>query len=140
MAVQVAWDDSGRVPEKSIIYWTFAGTWNWDEFAEVDEIAYEMSVGMMPAIIDVIVDMTGSGRTPFTGAIGYFTRSLRRNPSNRGIVVIVGARGVLRSLEAILRRLNPKTSQAYLLVATLEEAYHLIEERRQQRSPDKSLT
>ena len=133
MGIQVAWDDSGRVPEESVIYWTFAEEWNWNEFAEADKTAYQMSVGMIPVVIDVIVDMTQSDRTPFIGAIGYFTRSIHHDPSNRGVVVIVGVSGILRSLESILRRLTPKASPAYVLVNTLEEAYHLIEDRQQQR-------
>jgi hypothetical protein len=134
MAIQVDWDGSGRVPEKSVIYWTFDGEWTWDQFAEMDKRAYELSLEMTPTVVDVLVDMRASSRIPFSGAIGYFSRSIRRNPPNRGSVVIFGASGIVRALEPVLRRLNPGTSDGYQIIETIDEAYQFLEKRRKDRA------
>ena len=134
MGVEVDWDSSGRVPEESVIYWTFDGEWTWDQFAEMDALAYEMSLEKTPTVVDVLVDMRASKRVPFSGAIGYFSRSIRRNPPNRGSVVIFGASGIVRGLEPVLRRLNPGTSDGYQIIGTIDEAYQFLEKRRQARA------
>lgn len=136
MGVQVDWDSSDQNPEKSVIYWTFAGDWTWDQFAEADVRAYEMSLEMTPTVIDVLVDMRASNRIPFSGAIGYFSRSIRRSPPNRGAVLIFGAGGIVKALEPVLRRLNPGYSDGYHLVETIDDAYQFLEQRRLSRAGD----
>ena len=54
---------------------------------------------------------------------------IHKVPPNRGTVAILGASGLLKALEPVIRRITPASS-AYVFVESLDAAYQLLDERR----------
>ena len=138
MGIQLKWDDSGRVPEKTVIYWAFGESWTWTDFAQCVEEAYDWQMQSVPKTIHTIADMQ-EGKGMFAAdAISSITYSIKHVPPNRGKVVVVGASRLLKLLEPIIRRLVPQLSAAYVLVDSLDEAYELVlaELDRQETNPE----
>lgn len=134
MGIQIKWDDSGRMPDKTVIMWTFVGQWDWLDYDRLVGEAYQMQMEMMPQTVDTIVDMRGTTHIPYSGAIANLVRGINKVPPNRGTVAILGASGLLKALAPIIRRLTPK-SGAYILVDSLEDVYQLLETRRASSTP-----
>jgi hypothetical protein len=126
MSIRVAWDQSEHVPEKTVIYWTFDGSWDWNDFSDADKLAYDMAISTAETVHSII-DFRASPKIPSTGAIGYFKRSITKAPPNRGKIVIVGASLMIRALEGILRSLAPKDSYKYRMADNLDDAYRILE-------------
>jgi hypothetical protein len=131
MTVLVDWDQSPNVSARSVIYWIFEETWDWYDFGKADRQAYQMALSV-PHRVDSIVDFRRSQRIPRSGALSYFSGSVTKAPPNRGIVVVVQPPAMVRALESVLRRLYPASSAQYVLASTLDEAYALIAQHRQQ--------
>ena len=129
MGIDVKWDDSGHLPEKTLIYWTFEEGWDWNDFSEADKRAFQMALDVSHTVHSII-DFRASSGIPGSGAISYFTRSIQKAPPNRGTVVVVGAPGIIKAMEGILRLLSPQAAalNKYPLVDTPEEAYTILQQ------------
>ena len=129
MGIQVRWDDSGRSPEKTVIVWTFKQTWNWHQFHAADQKAYTMALAR-PHFVHTIVDFAQTHHFPRNNAVQHFTHAIKNAPVNQGFVLIVGANGDMLAMENILRALNPREchKHKYLVVDTMDEAYHTLAE------------
>lgn len=125
MGIIVDWDIQGHMPEKTVIYWTFDGKWDWNDFSKADKQAYDMAMSMTHRVHSII-DFRASPHLPSSGAIGYFKRSVTQAPPNRGTIVIVGASRFIRALEGVLRALVPQNAAHYRMADTLEEAYDIL--------------
>lgn len=126
MGISVNWDQNGRLPEQTVIYWTFEGQWDWNDFSVADKEAYELAMSTKDTVHSII-DFRASPRIPGSGAIGYFKGSITKSPPNRGKIVIVGASLMIRALEGVLRSLAPKESYKYRMANDLEEAYRILQ-------------
>lgn len=137
MGVHVDWDTGDRAPARTIIYWTFEGLWDWGEFSAADEKAYQMALSVDHQV-DSLVDFTRSNHLPMSGAMTYFMRSVRRNPPNRGTVVVFAANSVIRAIANVLKRLNPAFAENYVFADNLEDAYMLLDKRNQRAGTPES--
>jgi hypothetical protein len=125
MGIRIKWDDSGRVPEHTVIFWEFDEAWTWKEYSQRAQEAYEWQM-QSPKAIHTIVDMRRS-RGVFSGdALSSIVRGIRLVPTHRGTVAVVGANRFIAMLEPIVRRLVPDLAAYYNLVDSLDEAYELI--------------
>ena len=131
MSVEVTWDESDHAPEKSVIRWHFGESWNWHQFLEADQQSFDMTQAVDHPV-DILIDFRSNQQMPRSGALAYFTRSVRRKSPNRGLVVLVQPPPLMRALESVMRRLNPQFSTGFVSVKTLDEAYEKIAQRRAQ--------
>lgn len=123
MGITVEWYQYESL--KPVIYWTFDGVWDWNDFNDADYRAYNMAAEA-DRRVHSIVDMRASAGVPRTGAVSYFSRSVKTVPPNRDQVIIVGVNSLLRSFEPILRRLYPRASSNYRIANTPEEAFAML--------------
>ncbi|PJF22601.1 MAG: hypothetical protein CUN56_05190 [Phototrophicales bacterium] len=127
MSLTIHWDNSGKLPPYSCIFWNFEGKWDWNEFMQCDQTAYNWHMEHLDHPIYTIADMTDSTGIPRKGAINFFLKSVNNVVPNRALVTIIApGRGFMAAIEPIMRRLAPVTMQAYHRVQTLDEAYELI--------------
>lgn len=127
MGITVGWDHSGQLPDHTVIYWSFEGVWDWNDFSEADKCAYELALSQTHTVHS-IVDFRGSSHIPSNGVISYFARSVTKAPPNRGLVVVVGAPRIIQALEGILRLLTQKAASKYRLVDNLESAFVILKQ------------
>ena len=135
MSIRIKWDDSGRVPEKSVIFWEFDETWTWKEYDERTQEAYEWQKDQ-PKAIHTIVDMRRSKGLFSGNALSSIVRGIRLVPPHPGKVAVVGANRYIQMLEPIIRRLIPHLASYYMLVDSLDAAYELINDELNRQKTD----
>lgn len=138
MGIQLTWDDSGRVPEKTVILWEFGESWTWADFCQREQETYEWHMESVPRTIHTIADMQRNNRMPGVEALSSFVHHIKYRPPNRGKVIVVDPGRMMKLLEPIIRRLVPDLSVDYILVDSLDEAYELVlaELNQQETDPD----
>ena len=135
MPVEVNWDTSAHVPEKAIIYWSFAETWDWYEFAEANTQAVEMALSV-PHRVDSVLDLRYNTHTPDASAISCFTRAVLTSPSNHRVYVVIKPLPQINAAQTVLCRLFPNVASTIATTQTLDDAYAFLNKRRRERSPD----
>ena len=131
MSVEVTWDEHDTIPAKTVIRWRFGESWNWHQFLEADQKSFDMTQEV-DHLVDILIDFRNNRQMPRSGALAYFTRSVRRKSPNRGLVVLVQPPPIMRALEQVMRRLNPQFSAGFVTVKSLDEAYTLLTQRHAQ--------
>jgi hypothetical protein len=126
MAVQIMWDN----PEKTIVRYNFEGRWTWDEFYPVykEALAMELSV---PHRVDVIVDLQNARLFP-DNLLTHMKGISDKQPPNIGVSVLVTKHRFVHSMYNIGIKFYGKIKHYFRLAETLEDAYKMIEEERQQ--------
>jgi hypothetical protein len=136
VGIQLKWDDSGRVPEGTVIFWKFGESWTWAEFFQREQETYEWHMQAVPRTIYTIADMQRNNRMPGIEALSSFVHHIKHRPPNRGKVIVVDAGRTIKLLEPIIRRLVPDLSADYILVDSLDEAYELVLAELEQQETD----
>ena len=115
--------------DESILIYTLAGTWSWEEFFRVDKIVWDR-FEQSDERLDLIFDLTSSKGIPLGINRALSLAGRRTAPVERGLGIVVNAPPIARVIIRILRRVYPKAAQIYRFVDTLEEAIELIEKHR----------
>jgi hypothetical protein len=123
MGIQVDWFD----PEHTIIRYTYRGDWGLKEF----ETAIDTGYALMRSVshtVDSIIDMRDSSR-PNENIFFQANKTVDRMPSNQGVIAIVGADLLTRSLHDAYVRVQGQLLKSRLdfrFCATIDEAYAQI--------------
>jgi hypothetical protein len=128
MPVSVKWDND----DKTIICWVFEGNWTWEEYYDQRNAA-NAEIASAGHRVDMIVDMRTSKILP-SGAMTHGKNAIASTPPNLGITVFVGLNTVLRvfynMFSSLYGRLLSDKQLDTVIVATLDEAYTIIQQRR----------
>jgi len=136
MNINVVWDDEA----KTILRYVYEKNWNWTDFHTAAKQAYEM-LDTVDHTVNVIMDFQNASLIP-QGAITQVQRAFS-TPRHRniGTTVIVGAaaRTFLQAIAGVGRKLSRSGADNWSLnfVATLPEAYALLQQQSQQNSSPK---
>ena len=133
MNITVTWDND----EKTILRYNYGKSWNWNDFNQAAKEAYEM-LDLVTHTVSIIMDFQNAQLIP-QGAITNVQRAFStRRHNNIGTTIIVGAsaNSFLQAIAGIGRKLSRATANDWQLtfVATLPEAYDLIEHQNQAKS------
>lgn len=123
MGIHVAWSN----PERTLLTYTFSGSWDWADYHSVSEQAYSMTSSVTHQV-DVILDFCQTNALP-QGVLRHFSSSFRNmahQPRNINRIVIVGATGLLVIVSNVLRNVYPQVTAKVLEAPTLEKAYALL--------------
>jgi hypothetical protein len=123
MGVRVSWDN----PDRDIIRFEFDGEWNWDELHAASDQATDM-LDTSVKTVDFIMDIRSTNKIP-GDVMSHAERLASGSHARRGLMVVVGANKLLRTLSGGLRKLFPVATQNVILAADMEEAYMKIYER-----------
>jgi|FLYN01.1.fsa_nt_gi hypothetical protein len=127
MGIRVTWGNA----ERTFINFNFEGDWTWDEL----ERATDQATGMLDSIdytVDFIMDIRHANQVP-KDLMSHAERIASGHHPRRGIMVVVGANRLLRTVGRGLRKLFPEATRNVLFAADLEEAHELIVERQMSR-------
>ncbi len=127
MGIKVTWDNA----ERTIIYFDFEGRWDWDELYTASEQATRM-LDSVDHVVDFIMDIREAQQIP-KDFMSHAEHIASGSHPRRGIMVVVGANGLLRTLGSGLRRLFPDATRNLAFAADLEEAYEIIADKQMSR-------
>jgi len=127
MSVDVIWADDAR----TIVRYTFAGMWSWDEFYLALDHALEME-NSVPHRVDVIVDLRRSERIP-SNALSHMQIIANKQPANLQLSVFITDSLFACALLRVLRPISKTVNHHYRIVPDLERAYTKIQEDRRDR-------
>jgi len=127
MSVDVNWADEAR----TIVRYSFAGMWNWDEFYIALDRALEMENSVSHRV-DVVADLRRSERIP-SDALSHVQIIARKQPANLQLSVFVTNSLFARALLGVLRPISKTVSNHYRIVPDLERAYTEIQADRRER-------
>jgi hypothetical protein len=113
--------------DQTIIRYTFAGKWDWDEFY----LRWEWVRQAMASVdckVALIADMSATRHIPANSMVHLRAVVLRVNPNYAGMTVMVGTGSVGPAVSAVLYKLNPALREKYrvLFADTLKEAERLL--------------
>jgi hypothetical protein len=118
-------------PEHTAVIVTAKPPWTWDEFYELQQ-RHQETLNSLGHKVDVVIDLTHSGKLPPNAFTHLRTMRLRSHP-NRGMIIMVGFNPYLQTVLNVLAQLNPTTTKRLRLVGTLAEAKRLIQEAQRSR-------
>jgi hypothetical protein len=118
MGVEVGWDDD----EKTILRWASWGAPTTEEFEQAVEVVKEL-LAETDGPVCLIIDDRDLDRVP-PDLLSRFPQIAGDMPGRLKRAIVVGAGGPARAFSQMFSRVFEKPE----LVATLEEAYALIEE------------
>lgn len=135
MGIDLFWDGK----EQRVFLLEFKGKWTWDDLDAVLQVTRRICLERQQ-LIGAILDFRESMRFP-VGAIlagpglGEFFQLLRisRNGEENGPLVIVGMRGVLRTLIDTLGKLHQSTLNNVHFVESMSEARQIMRAEMRQR-------
>ncbi|MBL8165249.1 MAG: hypothetical protein JNJ61_24920 [Anaerolineae bacterium] len=121
MPVIVVWDDE----EQTIQRYSFVAPWTWDEYRAAVEQAWT-DARTRPYVVNVIIDFTHMGALP-QGYLTHFSRTaMTRISPNLGIVVLVGMKGFMHTVNQLMMQLFPRLAERINHANSLEEARAII--------------
>lgn len=121
MSISINWHNT----ENTILRYQFEGAWNWADFDNAVEQAFEMSE-QLPQRIDVIFDMRTSAGIP-DGAIIYLKKFMNVLPANRGQYMVVGNDPQLVSIVDMFNRIFKKLRGRLSHANSMEKAQAYID-------------
>ena len=127
MGINVSWDDA----ERKIIYFHFAGQWEWDELYTASDQATAM-LDSADHTVDFIMDIREASQNP-KDLMSHAERIASGSHPRRGIMVVVGANKLLRTVGSGLRKLFPVATRSVVFANDLEEAYEIIADKQMSR-------
>lgn len=122
MAAGYAWDN----PDKNIIRYILVSPWEWEQFHQVlDDTRSEIRT--FPHRVDVIVDMRESHKLP-PDSMANLRLVATRRPPNAGIIVVVGANGLVLNLYKAFQKVYAVMDRRLSIhfAATLEQARDIV--------------
>jgi hypothetical protein len=131
MGVKLSWDTVSQ----NVIYWQFDSQWNWDDFSQALEDAYDMGreKGQRGREngqrVDVMVDARSTRIVP-NGAFPHLKRAAEASPGNTGLIVVITESAFINALMSTLLKIYHDLGKRYRVVHSLDEARALIDEDR----------
>jgi len=127
VSIRVAWDNI----DKTVIRFEFEDSWTWDDLYAASDEATTM-LDTVHNMVDFILNVRNANQIPrdFMNHAGDIASG--ENPK-RGLLIVVGANRLLRTIGGTLRRLFPQATKDVEIVGTLEEAYEVISKQRELR-------
>lgn len=122
MGVWVTWDN----PEKTILRYIYEETWTWDEWGTAVEDARTMMQSVDHKVF-LIVD--AACRDVPKGALSRFRHATCVEAGHVKMVLLVGNNAFLQTLFSIVRRLVQGCAMKLVTVATLDDAYQIIQQQ-----------
>lgn len=126
MPITVVWGNE----EQSILHYSLADPWDWEEFYKVTESGRQMREARGAAPASVIIDFTEARKIP-SGAMSHFGNMFRRGTAGTNHVqriVIVKPSGFVLALGQMLLKLYPVAVQKVMFVNSIEEANRTLQE------------
>lgn len=123
MPVHTSWDN----PEQTILCHEFERVWTEKDMHDALNQAFAM-INSVPHQVDVILDMSGTKSAP--NLLSIFRRIERHMPRNTGLLVFVGAPGIIPQMLKIARNVTPALVSKIANVDSREDAYALLKKRR----------
>jgi hypothetical protein len=124
MGIHTGWWDSQR----TILVWTFEGTWGWDEFNR-HLLACHQEARALGHRYDAISDMSRCYLLP-AGAVTRAHLAAKYAPANLGAMVVVGLRPIFSASVRAFRRIHPRLAGDLYTTNTMQEAITLVERLR----------
>lgn len=125
MTITVDWHDDAR----TIVRWVFPAHWTWEDYNEA-QVASNALLASVDYTVDIIGDLTVSSSLPPAALTGY-KNTLRRSPSNTGLIVLVKSNFFVKAMVETLKTLVPSGTPGtdFDFADTIEEAEALIRQR-----------
>jgi hypothetical protein len=108
----------------------FMNKWTWEEFVEATIVEHQQGRALGEQRYDVIGDFLEGASLPGGVGITVVAGTVRRSPSNRGLVVVVTTNAFIRRMVDLGARLQPSLAEAFGVVQTREAAYEYIRKAR----------
>jgi hypothetical protein len=123
MPITTDWDN----PEKTIIRYHYGGKWNLTEFYAAFETAHKM-IDTVNHQVHLIIDVRNSNILPNGVLSQGRTAANRAKHPNQGIIVIVGASGLIRGMFDVFKKLYGRNVDinSYKFASSLEEAHKIL--------------
>jgi hypothetical protein len=117
MSIHIEWHDEGQ----TILIQTYKGDWTINDYIDVVNRTFNL-IDPLSHPVDVIADMTCSGRNPvhFISAGPYIRNKIS---PNQHMIVVVGANEFIRKMGVIAQRMAPHVVRNMHFVNTLDEAF-----------------
>lgn len=125
MPIVLNWLDD----KKTIVLYTFEGSWTWEEFHELDDPIWEL-IATVDYRIDLIIDWTRSSGFPLGIMSSMHRAGENVVPQTEGLTISIAGPYLIKIMLGIFRRTYPKAAAAYRLVTSLDEAITLLEHER----------
>lgn len=123
MPITTIWDN----PEQSIIRYVYEGKWTLTEFHQAFDTAYKM-MNTVDHKVHLIIDVQNSTILPSGILSQGRTATNRAKHPNHGIILIVGANGLIRAMFDIFKKIYGQNVDAtsYQFASNLDEAYKIL--------------
>jgi len=133
MSIAVNWYND----DKTIIYWKFAGKWDWNEYAEAQDVSNAM-LDTVDHTVDVIGNVQESPSLP-ANALSVYRSNLSSAHPNTGLIVLVGASMFVEQMVRLLKQMfrNKVAGTNFEFAKSDEEALALIASRSTSKTPDR---
>lgn len=121
MNIEVNWFNA----EKTILTWTFNGQWDWDEYAEAQNVSNSM-IASVKHTVHLLWDFRQTKDLP-EGLIFGYKKNIQHQSRQLGIIVIVGATFYITEMFGHLSSVLSEEQQRFRFRQSPEEAQYLIE-------------
>jgi len=131
MGISVQWDND----EKTIIQYVLDGRWTWNDLYSALDKVKEMS-GSVDHRVDAIINFSKADLIP-SGSIFSFNgkkhaqKLAAKANEARGLIVITGANGFIRSIYDMFRVFDKNVSSGVYFADSVKQARTLLLERQQ---------
>ena len=127
MTIRISWDNDAH----TALHYDFDAEWRWDDLYRTINEGLKLAAGHFTEI-DTIFDASLDFHLPAGNMLFHARRLLELLPAQRGLVVIVSNRPLLRNVVDIINRVY-RTN--FLIAGTLDEARALLALDRQPGAP-----
>lgn len=114
---------------KHLVIWEFEGAWTWEEYYDNRRLV-NATLESVEHSVDMIINMTHSQLLP-QNLMTHAGSAARNAPENIGKTIFVGSNAILRAFFRVFNQLYGVLASGrkldFYMVATLEEAYALLE-------------
>jgi hypothetical protein len=127
LSISVEWGDEAH----TVVYWEFPGTWSWKDYADAQEASHRL-LETVDHTVAFIGNMASSPLLP-ANALTAYRGYVQRSAENTGLIVLVGASRLVKTMVQVFLRINPRKGipgTDFAFADTVEEAYALIAQKR----------
>lgn len=126
MPITVSWYDD----DQTIMLQSCIGDWTWDDYlVSIDALA--ALANSTTERVDYIMDITDTVGIPLGLPLKYIRKARAKRPPNLGIIVVVGASPIQKSVFNMARYIDRQYNNTRFLDDTLNDAVRRIIEHRQ---------
>ena len=119
--------------EKTISHLKVIGSWDWNDYYAATKQGYEM-IESVDHTVNIIIDFTDSNGSLPPSAMTHLRKSANNAHPRRGVLVMVSKRMILlKTFVNLLQKVTRAMTTVYL-AGTLDEAYTIINEIRDEKS------